>query len=86
MAARLTSQPSTFCRSAPGAADRFLEDIRGDSVGNDVDPQTVAARIVAIRDALVRDWSEAVVGAVADEHALVCREALEAQFVPDEDN
>jgi hypothetical protein len=72
--------------SAPGAADRFLEDIRGDSVGSDVDPAAVASKIITIRDALVRDWSEAVVGAVADEHALVCREALEAQFVPDEDN
>ena len=29
---------------------------------------------------MVRDWSEAVVGCVADEHALVCREALEAQL------
>ena len=66
--------------SAPGAADRFLDDIRGDSIGNDVDPAAVASKIVAIRDALVRDWSEAVVGAVTDEHALVCREALEAQL------
>ena len=66
--------------SAPGAADRFLDDIRGDSIGSDVDPAAVASKIVAIRDALVRDWSEAVVGAVADEHALVCREALEAQL------
>ena len=66
--------------SAPGAADRFLDDIRGDQIGNDVDPAAVASKIVAIRDALVRDWSEAVVGAVADEHALVCREALEAQL------
>ena len=34
-----------------------------------------------LRDTLVRDWSEAVVDAVADENALVCLEALEAQFV-----
>ena len=61
---------------SPGAADRFLDDIRGDRVGNDVDPAAVASRIITIRDALVRDWSEAVVGCVADEHALVCREAL----------
>ena len=72
--------------SSPGAADRFLDDIRGDRVGNDVDPAAVASRIITIRDTLVRDWSEAVVGDVADEHALVCREALEAQLAQAEDN
>lgn len=67
--------------ASPGAADRFLDDMRADAAGGGVDPGAVAATVVALRDTLVRDWSEAVVDAVADENALVCLEALEAQFV-----